>query len=168
MENLLNYVSGIPQDKSASVQLIKFSTTTRKLSSSSMTSHRGRPSTKSNRSGKKKSPSQIQTHVIFYFYYIVYGLAANKSDLYDKSTVSEDEARRFAREINAVFSSTSALVNSGITELYTELAEKVTSSQKKEKENKKISIDAKKKKGGCCHSKKEKKRLTLLSEGNDC
>ena len=104
----------------------------------------------------------------FLYKFLVYGLAANKSDLYDKSTVSEDEARRFAREINAVFSSTSALVNSGITELYAELAEKVTSSQKKEKENKKLIIDAKKKKGGCCHSKKEKKRVTLLSEGNDC
>ena len=49
---------------------------------------------------------------------IVIGVAANKCDLYDNEAVSEDEARKFADEIGAVFRLTSASTNTGIEELF--------------------------------------------------
>ena len=52
----------------------------------------------------------------------VIGIAGNKSDLYDDEAVSEQEAREFAKSIGAVFSLTSAQNNSGINELFKNLA----------------------------------------------
>ena len=46
------------------------------------------------------------------------GIAGNKSDLYFKEEVSEDEARTYSNEINAIFRLTSALNGSGIKELF--------------------------------------------------
>ena len=58
---------------------------------------------------------------------IVIGIAGNKSDLYDKEVVSEQEARDFAKSIGAAFGYTSAKENSGINELFKELAKKYIS-----------------------------------------
>ena len=89
---------------------------------------------------------------------IVIGIAANKCDLYDNEQVSEDEARKFADEIGAVFKLTSANTNTGIEDLFKTIGCKVLdpnyseddeSNQKKMK----IKIDndkTKKKKKGCC------------------
>ena len=49
---------------------------------------------------------------------IILGLAANKSDLDDYEAVSEDTARNFANEINAIFMYTSACKFIGIDELF--------------------------------------------------
>ena len=49
---------------------------------------------------------------------IVLGLAANKSDLYEKEVVSEEMARNLAKEINAIFMYTSASTFIGIDELF--------------------------------------------------
>ena len=46
------------------------------------------------------------------------GIVGNKSDLYFKEEVSEDEARTYSNEINAIFRLTSALNGSGIKELF--------------------------------------------------
>ncbi len=46
------------------------------------------------------------------------GIAGNKSDLYFKEEVSEEEARKYSNEINAIFRLTSALNGSGISELF--------------------------------------------------
>ena len=46
------------------------------------------------------------------------GVAGNKSDLYFKEEVSEEEARKYSNEINAIFRLTSALNGSGISELF--------------------------------------------------
>ena len=46
------------------------------------------------------------------------GIAGNKSDLYFKEEVSEEEARKYSNEINAIFRLTSALNGSGIKELF--------------------------------------------------
>ena len=46
------------------------------------------------------------------------GIAGNKSDLYDKEAVSEEEARNFATEIGAIFRLTSACNNNNIDELF--------------------------------------------------
>ena len=49
---------------------------------------------------------------------VVLGLVANKSDLYENEKVSEDIARNFANEINAIFMYTSACKFIGIDELF--------------------------------------------------
>ena len=55
---------------------------------------------------------------------VIIGIAGNKSDLYDEEAVSEQEAREFAKSIGAVFSLTSAQSNTGINELFHDLAKK--------------------------------------------
>ena len=55
---------------------------------------------------------------------IVIGVAGNKSDLYDDEEVSEQEARDFAKEIGAIFALTSAQNNSGIDDLFKNMAKK--------------------------------------------
>ena len=49
---------------------------------------------------------------------IIIGIAGNKSDLFDKEAVSEEEARKFATEIGAIFRLTSACNNNNIDELF--------------------------------------------------
>lgn len=46
------------------------------------------------------------------------GIAGNKCDLYDKEQVTEEEVKKFAEEINALFRLTSAFENQGIDELF--------------------------------------------------
>ena len=53
---------------------------------------------------------------------IIIGIAGNKSDLYDEEVVSEQEARDFAKSIGAVFGLTSAQGNTGINELFKDMA----------------------------------------------
>lgn len=54
---------------------------------------------------------------------VILGLIGNKSDLYlENEEVSEEDARNYANEINAVFKLTSALNGSGINELFEILA----------------------------------------------
>ena len=55
---------------------------------------------------------------------IVLAIAGNKSDLYEKEKVPEQEAREFAKSIDAVFKLTSAQKNTGIDELFIELGKK--------------------------------------------
>ena len=49
---------------------------------------------------------------------IILGLAGNKCDLFEKEEVSEEKARNLAKEMNAIFVSTSAAKNIGIEELF--------------------------------------------------
>ena len=89
---------------------------------------------------------------------IVIGIAANKCDLYDNEQVSEDEARKFAEEIGAVFKLTSANTNTGIEDLFKTIGCKVLDpnySEDGESNHKKMNIKIdddknKKKKKGCC------------------
>jgi len=104
---------------------------------------------------------------------IILGLAANKSDLYEKEEVQEEIARQFANEINAIFMNTSASMFVGIEQLFHYLGCKYIDPdfkvddvklndikknfiQKKEnnnnKDRKKIKLDNKK------HSEKDKKK----------
>jgi len=50
------------------------------------------------------------------------GLTGSKCDLFEKEKISEEEARKFANENDAVFKLTSAMSNLGIDELFEELA----------------------------------------------
>ena len=75
---------------------------------------------------------------------IVLAIAGNKADLYDKEDVPEDEARAFAKDIGAIFKLTSAQNNSGIDELFNDLAIKyldpnleINSSDNQKQEHKK-------------------------------
>ena len=57
---------------------------------------------------------------------IILAVAANKSDLIDQEVVDEGEARDFAKEYGALFTSTSAKNTSGINNLFEEIAKKYT------------------------------------------
>ena len=74
----------------------------------------------------------------------------NKSDLQDSEEVDENEARNFAKEINAIFIKTSAKTSSEIKELFNSIGTKLLSQiegipKKLKKEN-----NDKGKKPGCC------------------
>ena len=51
-------------------------------------------------------------------------IVANKNDLYDKNEVKDEEGKAFAEEINAIFQSTSAVYNIGITSLFENIVRK--------------------------------------------
>ena len=59
---------------------------------------------------------------------IILVIAANKSDLIEQEQVDEGEARNFAKELNAIFISTSAKSSEGINSLFEEIAKKYTGS----------------------------------------
>ena len=97
---------------------------------------------------------------------IILAVAANKSDLIEKETVDEGEARDFAKEYGAIFCSTTATNTAGVTNLFEEVAKKYSGAnsitikndddepvveQTKKKDTVKLT-DAKKKEGkkGCC------------------
>ena len=66
----------------------------------------------------------VSLFIIKYFFKIVIGIAANKSDLFDQEAVPEEKARQFAEKIGAVFKLTSAYTSVGIEELFVSLGSK--------------------------------------------
>ena len=56
---------------------------------------------------------------------VIYALVGNKSDLYEKEEVNEIDAINYAKEINAVFTTASALSNVGINSLFETLGQKL-------------------------------------------
>jgi len=59
---------------------------------------------------------------------IILMLCANKSDLINQEKVDEGEARKYATELGAMFCSTSAKNDYGITDLFLQIAKKYTGS----------------------------------------
>ena len=57
---------------------------------------------------------------------IILVVAANKSDLIEEESVDEGEAREFAKQCGAIYTSTSAKNTSGINNLFEEIAKKYT------------------------------------------
>ena len=55
---------------------------------------------------------------------LILAIVGNKSDLYENEQVTDKEGKLFAKEINAIFKSTSALSNRGINSLFTDIAKK--------------------------------------------
>ena len=55
---------------------------------------------------------------------IILVIDANKSDLIEREEVDEEEARKFAEELNALYCSTSAKSSIGINDLFFEIAKK--------------------------------------------
>lgn len=98
------------------------------------------------------------------FNYIVFAIAANKNDLYEKEDVDESAAREYAKEIGAIFKQTSASNAFGIDDLFRAVGKKyldpnwndddlpASSSIKinKEVQKEKEKQKQKEKKKGCC------------------
>ena len=110
----------------------------------------------------------------------IYAVVANKNDLYESQQVNEEEAKEFAKSINAIYQSTSAKSNSGIATLFDNIGHRffdpnfntneIESKEKQEYEKKKnekaqkktqpqlqtrgVKLESNKtkpqKKGGCC------------------
>ena len=55
---------------------------------------------------------------------IILALVGNKSDCYENETVSIDEGKNLAKEINAIFRTTSARLSHGIDDLFLSVAKK--------------------------------------------
>ena len=92
-------------------------------------------------------------------------IVANKNDLYDSAQVSEEEAKEFAKSVGAIFQSTSAKSDSGITTLFDNIGQKYfnpdfdcTAADKKEQE------EYMKKKSEEKQKKKEPKGVKLTTE----
>ena len=56
---------------------------------------------------------------------VIIAVAANKSDLYETRQVSDEDGEEFAKSIDAIFASTSAKNDSGITNLFENIAHKL-------------------------------------------
>ena len=92
------------------------------------------------------------------FFLLVIGIAGNKSDLFDKEAVKEEEAENYAKEIGAIFKLTSALTSSGIDELFKIIGCKILDPSFKQEENhtEKSGKDGANKKGVKLDSQKAK------------
>ena len=66
---------------------------------------------------------------------LVFAVAANKLDLFDKQQVSEEEGKKFAKEINAIFEITSAYNGVGIDELFEKIGMKLVGLEENENNN---------------------------------
>jgi len=56
---------------------------------------------------------------------VIFALVGNKNDLYEKRTVNDEEAIKYADDINAIFVTTSAKNASGINELFKHIGKKI-------------------------------------------
>ena len=86
---------------------------------------------------------------------VIFAIAGNKCDLYEKEEVEKTEGEKFAKEIGAIFHETSALNSNGINELFTDIAMKFSSPNVSSDNN---SVE---------NNKEDKHKLTLSnSKGN--
>ena len=63
---------------------------------------------------------------------VIFGLAGNKSDLYSKEEVKEEDARNFANEKKMIYSLVSSYQNTGIDELFNQLGKEYLNQIMKE------------------------------------
>ena len=100
---------------------------------------------------------------------IIFGIAANKADLYKESKVSDEQGKKYAKEIGAEWRSTSSLLDDcGIDDLVDVLFNKYIEERAVKKSPsfalqntivlKNIGSDEKEKNSGCCGGKKDKKK----------
>jgi Ras-related protein Rab-22 len=69
---------------------------------------------------------------------IILSVVGNKSDLYNKEEVKEEDGKQFADKIGAIFELTSAKNNTGINDLYMNIAEKYLNSKIYQDKNKEV------------------------------
>ncbi len=108
--------------------------------------------------------------LIFLIYFIVFAICGNKDDLYENEQVDEEEAKKLAEDLNAIFQKISAKSSNGIEDSFIKIGKKFldpksdgpisagnintsnTSEKERVKENIKLNkkgSDGKQKKG-CC------------------
>ena len=78
---------------------------------------------------------------------MVFGVVGNKCDLFQEEKVTEEEGKKFAKEIGAVFQLTSCKENIGIDELFQQCAQKFMESNNlatftEQKKNDNIKLDS--------------------------
>ena len=78
---------------------------------------------------------------------IIIALAGNKSDLYEERQVQDEEGEKYAKSMNAIFASTSAKNDSGIKELFENIAMKILEIQEEKKKDEAVNIKKGKKNG---------------------
>ena len=95
---------------------------------------------------------------------IIIGVVANKSDLYGSQAVQNDEAEKFAEKIKAIFQSTSAKSDQGITSLFDNIGQKYFNPNYDcGAADKKAQEEYRKKKEAEQQQKKEQKGVKLTS-----
>ena len=95
----------------------------------------------------------------------IIAIVANKNDLYDTAQVSEQDAKEFARSIGAIFQSTSAKSDSGITTLFDNIGQKYFNPDFDcTAADEKVQEEYKKKKQEEKQKRKEPKGVKLSSE----
>jgi small GTP-binding protein len=75
---------------------------------------------------------------------VIIAIVVNKSDLYEYEEVTEDEAKEFAKSVNAIYQQTSACNGSGVKELFDMIGNKIIKPEVFEELNRKTSIKLKK------------------------
>ena len=95
----------------------------------------------------------------------IIAIVANKNDLYDTAQVSEQDGKEFARSIGAIFQSTSAKSDTGITTLFDNIGQKYFNPDFDcTAADEKVQEEYKKKKQEEKQKKKEPKGVKLTSE----
>ena len=99
----------------------------------------------------------------------ILAVVANKNDLYNEQKVSDEVGQKFADDIGAIFQSTSALSDSGITKLFDNVGKKLIDPDydyKAQDNNAKIKYE-KKLKGEKAENTEKKVKLGNINENNN-
>ena len=97
---------------------------------------------------------------------IILALAGNKSDMYEFEEVSDEEAKNYAKEINAIFQKTSAKTDVGVNELFKMIGQKVVNPQAENTSN--LTKDEQKKRGDKLKKDKIKKENNSNNKNKCC
>jgi len=91
---------------------------------------------------------------------IIFGIAANKSDLFETEQVKEIDGRNFAKETGSIYKLTSAKNCTGVEELFKSIGLKLLDPEKQDED----SIEENKKKGNKLLKFLRKIQLTLIKK----
>ena len=99
---------------------------------------------------------------------VIIAIAANKSDLYETREVSNEDGEEFAKSVDAIFASTSAKNDSGITSLFENIAMKILDPEfdflaNEQKIKEKYEITKNKTKKGSKNNNDNSKNIVKLS-----
>ena len=100
---------------------------------------------------------------------LILAIAGNKSDLYFKEQITEEEGRKFAQKIDAIYRLTSAKNGEGIKELFNEIGKKyLMKKNNKENNNNNLNEYDDKKNIVLTNSNVNKKNEVMIREGKKC
>ena len=97
---------------------------------------------------------------------IILALAGNKSDMYEFEEVSDEEAKNYAKEINAIFQKTSAKTDVGVNELFKMIGQKVVNPETENVSN--LTKEEQKKRGDKLKKDKIKKENNSNNKNKCC